>query len=282
MAFSLQSTIPKLVSGKILRDLEKSLVATKICTAPIDAPITKMGDTVYFPSMAAPTITAYTGADFTYESVKDAQIAMLIDKAYSFSFQILDVDNFQASMDIQGGQIDAATYGLRDTIDSSIFDLDTGAGTILTEAGVTSVTIFSAIARMARVLDEANVSSMGRWLAISPIVKERLLLAGVKFQIHDGLDGVSDGTKFADFLGFKVYVSNNINFTSTGETQVPNILGGSQNSIAFAQQILKTKVVDIQNNFAVGCAGLAVWGAKIVKQKEVVSNALTFVAETTI
>jgi hypothetical protein len=278
MSISLQGVIPKLISAKVLRDLEKNLVATKICTAPINAPITKMGDTVYFPSMASPTITAYTGADITFENIKDASTALLIDKAYSYSFQILDVDNFQAQIDVAGGCVESAMYGLRDTMDAAVFDLDTQAGNILTEAGVTSVTIQSAIARMARTLDEQNVPSNGRWLAISPIVKERMVLAGIYFKTLESIGTL----EVADYLGFKVYVSNNINFTSTGETQVPNILAGSTNSIAFAQQIVKSAVVEREANFGTGYKGLAVWGAKVIKPKELVSNALTFVAETVI
>lgn len=278
MAIYLQSTVPKLVAAKILRDLEKNLIATKICTAPIDAPITKMGDTVYFPSMADPTVTAYTGADITFENITDAQIAMLIDKAYYTAFQILDIDNFQSQIDISGGQVERAMYKLRDTMDATVFDLDTQAGTALTEAGVTSVTLQSSIARMARTLDEANVPSTGRWLAISPIVKERMVLAGIYFKTMEALGTL----EIADYLGFKVYVSNNLNFTSSGETQVPNILAGSTNAIAFAQQILKAQVIDIEKNFGQGYKSLAVWGTKVVKPKELVSSALTFVAESVI
>ena len=42
------NSIPKLVSTKILRTLENELLAKKICTMEPDAPIKKVGDTVYF------------------------------------------------------------------------------------------------------------------------------------------------------------------------------------------------------------------------------------------
>jgi hypothetical protein len=281
MAYSLTATIPKLIDGKILRDLEKNLIAKQICTAKTDTPIKNQGDTVYFSSLADPTIGNYTGADFTYEAVKDAQIAMLIDQAKYFAFKINDVDKFQSIIDVQGSQIDRAMYGLRDAADTFLFGKYADAGTQLTEAGVTSATILSSVARISRVLDEKNVPTTGRWLAISPIVKERMVLAGIKFQIVNGGDFVG-GFEFADYLGFKVYVSNNVNYTSTDETQVVSVMAGSANAICFADQIMKTKMTDLPFNFEMGCAGLYTYGAKVVKQKELVTSTLTFVSETAI
>lgn len=276
MAINLQAVIPKLVSGKILRDLEKNLIARKICTAEPDAPITKMGDTLTFSSFAPVAIRDYTGADITIDHTYDASITMLVDKMKYFGFDILDVDAFQAKIDISGGQVDSAMYGLRDVMDQAVFDLDTQAGTILTEAGVTSVTMQSSILRMAQVLDEQNVPANSRWLVISPIVKSRMIAAGIYFKTLDSLGTL----EVADYLGFKVYMSNNINYTSSGETQVPNILAGSTNAIAFAQQILRSEIVRQEKNFADTYKGLCVYGCKVIKPKELVSSALTFVAET--
>lgn len=280
MAINAINVIPKLYSTKILRTLENNLIAKKICPMDPGAPITKMGDTVYFPSLADPTVTTYTGS-VSYEEVDDAKVALLIDQAKYFAFQVDDIDQAQASIDIKGSQAERAAYMLRDTMDAFILGKYAEAGTQVTEAGVTSATILSAVARMARILDEKNVPENARWLVINPLVKERMILAGIKFQIENGGAGGS-GLAYAEYLGFKVYVSNNVNKTSSDETQVVSVLAGSENAIVFAQQLMKTRAMELESSFKTGISGLAVFGAKVLKPQELVLNTMTFVSESAI
>jgi hypothetical protein len=282
MAINSINVIPKLYSGKILRTLENNLVAKKICPMSPSAEITKMGDTVYFPSLADPTIGTYTGAAFTYEDVDDAKTALLIDQYKYFAFQVDDIDTAQASIDIKGSQAERAAYKLRDTIDAAILARYVDAGTSLIESAVTSATILSSIARIGRALDEKNVMANDRWLVINPIVKERMILAGIKFQIENGGTGMDGGISFCDYLDFKVYVSNNLYKTGTDETQVAYVMGGSTNSIMFAQQIMKTRAMELQTSFKMGVSGLVTYGIKTIKPQELVTNVMTFAAESAI
>lgn len=280
MAINSINVIPKLYSTKILRTLENNLIAKKICPMDPGAPITKMGDTVYFPALADPTVANYTGS-VSYEEVDDAKVALLIDQAKYFAFQVDDIDQAQANIDIKGSQAERAAYKLRDTMDAFILGKYSEAGTALTESGVTSATILSSIARIARVLDEKNVPENERWLVINPIVKERMILAGIKFQIENGGAGDS-GLSFADYLNMKVYVSNNLHKTGSDETQVAYVMAGSNNAIVFAEQLVKTRMMELESSFKVGVSGLAVYGAKVLKPQELVVSALTMAAETAI
>jgi len=282
MAIATPNTIPKLYEAKILRTLEKNLVAKKLCNAKTSSPITKYGDTVYFPSLADPTIGNYTGADFTYEDLQDAQLAMFIDQQKYFAFRVDDIDEAQSVMDMKNSQLDRAAYGLRDEADKRVFTHYAEAHNQLTEAGVTSATIFSSIARIARVLDEQNVPANQRWMAINPIVKERMVLAGIRFQVENGGEGINGGVQFADYLDFKVYVSNNLHTTGADETQVAYVMAGSDNAIAFADQLMNTRIMPLERSFKMGCSGLYVYGSKVIKAKELVTSAMTFAAESTI
>lgn len=276
------NVIPKLYSTKILRTLENNLVAKKICPMAPAAEISKMGDVVYFPALADPTIGTYTGAAFTYEDVDDAKVALAIDQYKYFAFQVDDIDQAQANIDIKGSQAERAAYKLRDTMDAFILGKYSEAGTSLTESGVTSATILSSLARISRALDEKNVPSQSKWLVINPIVKERMILAGIKFQIENGGTGMDGGLSFAEYLDFRVYVSNNLYKTGSDETQVAYVMGGSDNAIVFAEQIMKTRMMELETSFKMGISGLAAYGGKVIKPNELVVNALTFAAESAI
>lgn len=275
---ALINTIPKLWDAKIQRDLEKLLVGKKICTAPITGEIKKMGDTVYFPSLGDPTIAAYTGS-ISYESMADGQVALLIDQKSHYAFKLEDLEQAQAITDIKGSQVERAAYGLRNAADAFIFGKYAEAGTSLTSAAVTSATILSRISRLSRVLDEANVTGK-KWLVIPPVVKEKMILAGIKFMMEEGGAGV--GLEFCNYLDFNVYVSNNLNTSSSLETQVIDVMAGSENAIAFAQQYMETRMMQLESSFAVGCSGLMVYGAKVIKPKELVVDRMTMAAETAI
>jgi len=108
-----------------------------------------------------------------------------------------------------------------------------------------------------------------------------MILAGIKFQIENGGAGDS-GVMFADYLNLKVYVSNNLYKTGTDETQVAYVMAGSNNSIVFAQQLMKTRMMELESSFKTGISGLSVYGGKVLKPQELVVNALTFAAESAI
>jgi hypothetical protein len=56
----------------------------------------------------------------------------------------------------------------------------------------------------------------------------------------------------------------------------------SRNAIAFAEQIVETRAMDLEDSFAVGVSGLHVFGAKVVKPNEMVVGTFTYAAETAI
>ena len=99
--------IPELYTAGVYRTLQDHLVMKKVCKAQIDAPIKKMGDTVYFTGLADPTISSYTGT-LSAEDLIDDQIAMLIDKTSTFCFKVQDVDKLMAKADTKGSQTQRA------------------------------------------------------------------------------------------------------------------------------------------------------------------------------
>ena len=276
------SSIPKLVSTKILMTLHNDLIAKKICTMDTGSQITKQGDTVTFTGLTRPTIAAYTGS-LTYETLEDAGVTLLIDQKNSYAFKVDDIEALQSIIDVKGTCVEEAAYGLRDAADKYVFGLHAGAGTTIT-ATVSETIALSTTATTVRKLEEANVKPGQRWMVIPPWYAEKLRLAGIKFQINNGMNGEKGGLSFTNYLDTDIYVSNNLVTTGAEGSYNTKCLAGSYNSIVYAEQILKSRFIpELEGSFSGGASGLHVFGARVLKSAELVTvNATQASASTTI
>jgi hypothetical protein len=276
------SSIPKLVSTKLMMDNHNELVAKKICTMDTGSQITKFGDTVTFPGMAKPTISAYTGT-ITTQNLVDAGATMVIDQQNYYSFYVDDIEAFRSVIDLKGTSLSEASYGLLDTADKYVFGLHAGAGTTIT-ATVSETIALSTTSTVIRKLTEANVKFGQRWMVIPPWYAEKLDLANVKFAIkNSGAEGSKDtGVLWANFNGCDLYVSNNLVTTGAEGSYVTQCLAGSYNSIVYADQIVKSRYLpEVAGSFKGQCDGLHVFAAKVLKPKELVRIAATQAAAST-
>ena len=267
----LSASIPKLISGKILRELKNKLVAKQICTMEPDAPIKKKGDTVYFTGLADPTEQEYNGT-INYEDLEDGSIGMLIDQDRYVAFKIEDLDDFQSQLDVKGSQVDRAMYVLRNRADKFILELvkDPELQQFIPSTGgnvVTSGNVMSYIADGIEFLDENNVMGGMRWMVITPWMKQKLMLSGIAFQINNGMDGQTGGLSYANYQDTLLLVSNNVYRDGEG---FDYMCAGSYNAIGFYDQMLKSRVKELENSFEMGYASRYVYGGKILKRKEVV------------
>lgn len=263
------NSIPKLVSTKLLMTLHNNLVAKKICTMDTGSQIKKLGDSVTFTGLARPTISPYTGT-IVPETLEDAGITLMIDQKNYYAFYIDDIQAFQSVIDIKGTTIEEAAYALRDTADKYVLGLYADANTTIT-ATVSEVIALSTTSTVCRKLEEANVKPGQRWMVIPPWYKEKLVLAGVKFSILEGVAGAKDGMSWANEWDTDFYVSNNLTTTGAEGSYNTQCLAGSYNSIVYAEQILKSRVNEnVAGSFATQCDGLHVFGAKVIRPAELV------------
>jgi hypothetical protein len=272
--------IPELYDASIYRTLEDNLVLKKICTAPIKAPIKEYGDTVYFTDLADPTVTAYTGT-LTAEDLIDSQIAMLIDKTSTFCFKVQDIDGLMANVDVKGSQTERAAYMIKDAMEKTVFQnvgTYANAGTALT-ATVTSATAIGAVSEIARQLYENNVQENNMWILLPPWMMIKLKLAGIAFEINNGLNG-KGGMFWSKDLGFDTYISNTVYNSGSQASPVSVALGGSYQAIGFAEKQLKTRSIELAAARATQLDGGIVWGYKVIKGRELSKSTLTWGAET--
>jgi len=277
---SISNFIPQIWSTKILRTLEDNLVGKRICTLESEGEIKKFGDTVIFNGLADPTISSYSGSSISYEALQDASVVLQINQQDYFAFKIGDIEKAQANVDIKGSQADRAAYKLQQSADTDIVGLYAQAG--LTSSGtITSANIFSKVGEVQQSLAQNNVSDSDMWMVIPPWIRLKLELAGVKFQIANGVNGTG-GMAWTDALGFDIYVTNQVANTGTVATPISKVMAGSYNSIAFASQIMETEAIRLESTFDTGVRGLHVYGAKVIQPNLLHTATFTYSAETTI
>ena len=263
--------LPKLIAAQLLRVLEDNLVAKKICNMDTSSEIKKKGDTVTFVNLTPPTIKDYTGT-VSYENMATGGVNLVIDQSKYYAFTVDDIESLQSAIDLKSGQVEQAAYALQKIADQYVLGLYAQAGnTVAAAAAITPANILAAIGEFATALAEKNVPEKDMWITLPPWAKTYLSLAGVKFQVNNGTNG--KGTMaYTDQLGFDVYVSNNIKTTGSGATAKYNIMGGSYNSIVYAEQILDSEIIRLESKFADGARGLHVYGAKVVKPAELATS----------
>lgn len=259
------NSIEKVISAEILRTNEDNLLANKICNTEFVGDIKNKGDSVVFVGLSDPTVYDYNGT-VTYEDIDDAATQLLVDQDKAFSFKIKDIEALRSSIGLQESQTKRASYLLKNEVDTYVFGLYGEAGTAMSAVSVTPANVLSTIASMKQALEEANVPDGKTWIVVPPFIKTKLMLAGIKFQINNGVNGTG-AVAFTDELGCDIFVSNQL-AVSGGNTMM---LAGSYSSIAYAEQVLETQVIDrLENSFDKAVRGRLVFGAKVIHPAELV------------
>ena len=259
------NSIEKIISAEILRTNEDNLLANTICNTDFTGDIKNRGDSVTFIGLNDPTVYDYEGS-IVYEDIDDASLTLAIDQDKAFSFKVKDIEALRSSIGLEDSQTKRASYLLKNEVDTYVFSLWNEAGVILPEAEITPDNVISIVAAMKQRLEEANVPDGRTWIVVPPFIKTKLMLAGIKFQINNGVNGTG-AVAFTDELGCDIFVSNQL-ATADGNTMM---LAGSYSAIAYAEQVLETQVLDrLEGSFDKAVRGRLVFGAKVIKPNELV------------
>lgn len=274
--------IPQIWDTSVQRTLEDNLVALKISRTRPRKGAMKAGDTVYFNGLADPTVGDYTGS-LTYETLDSGTVALLIDQQKQYAFKVTDVEQAMANVDLKGSQTSRAAYQLKKEVDTYVMGLYTEAdtGNVITDATTDSATILSDVSSTVRKLEEQNVMEGNMWVCIPPWVKEKLILAGVVFQINNGTNekGIM---AWANYLGIDMFVTNQVVNLGTAAAPQSQCMFGAYDAIVYDNVLEKSRMMELESSFDYGCSGLTVFGAKVIRPKELGYMNLTYAAETAI
>ncbi|NLN56362.1 MAG: hypothetical protein GX148_08750 [Clostridiales bacterium] len=259
------NSIEKIISAEILRTNEDNLIANRICNTTFRGEIKNAGDSVTFIGLNEPTVDDYTGT-ISYESIDDTAITLNIDKDKYFAFKVKDLEELRSSIGLKHSQTKRASYNLKKAVDSYVLGLYGYAGASLQQATVTPQNALTVVAEMKEALEKANVPDGQSWIVVPPFLKTKLILAGIKFSVNQGINGTG-AIGYTNELGCDLFVSNQL--ATVGN--VCYALAGSYSAIAYAEQILETQIIDhLENSFDAAVRGRIVFGAKVIKPEELV------------
>jgi hypothetical protein len=261
---------PEIWSAELLVALRKRLVYAQpgVVNRDYEGEISQAGDTVRITSISDPTVATYTPnvTVITPEELTDAQRTLVIDQAKYFAFQVDDVDARQAKGNVMPTAMQRAAYKLADQADQFVVALYTGAqsANALGTVAVTSAAIAEAqIIALKVKLDEANVTTEGRYVAVPPWYHALLLASDhfVRLDASGTTEALRNGVVMRGF-GFDILVTNNAPLV-TGDDYA--VMAGVSSAITFAEQINKVEAYRPEAKFADAVKGLYLYGAKLVR-----------------
>ena len=138
------------------------------------------------------------------------------------------------------------------------------------------------VARMARLLDQQQVDTAGRWLVVDPVFMEILRDEDSRFMNADFGEsgGLRNGLTVKNFHGFRLYSSSNLPKVGTGPgtsgtaNQNANygiLVAGHDSAVATAEQINKTETYRDPDSFADIVRGMHLYGRKILRPEAIVT-----------
>ena len=290
--------LPAIYSKKVLNFFRKSSVIEAVTNTDYAGEISAFGDSVKI--IKEPTITVHQyerGADVAATKLTDEETTLVVDVANAFKFIVDDIESKMSHVNFKEVAASSAAYALKDAFDAGVLstlvdgaalytdadhvlgadsstklaaNLYDGAGAIDLNSGETDP--LDVLARMARLLDEANVPEEGRYIVAGPAFYEQLSQSNSKLLSVDfnaGQGSIRNGLVTSGKLrGFSMYRSNNMP-AQTNATGV--IVAGHMSACATAQTITSTEVIRDPDSFGDICRGLHVYGAKVLRPEALVT-----------
>ena len=265
---ALNNFIPTVWSETLFKELDKEYVAVRNCNREFEGDIRRCGDTVNIQSIGDVSVFTYTkNTDMTAPQTLDSSRSTLtISEMKGFNFQIDDVDKAQAKPAVMQAAMREAASALADTADAYVYKLysKVASGNTITNAALDHEGVIDLLLSARKAMLENNVGSGTQTvLEVSPDIAAKILKAKI-LQSTDNGELMENGY-LGSFLGFRIYVSNNIQKDGSGYYKC---FARTKRAIAFAEQLSEVEAYRPEKRFADAVKGLHLYGAGIVYPKE--------------
>lgn len=279
--------IPQVWSGKLVEKLYISTVFAEISNTDYEGEIKNKGDTVEIRTTPSITINDYEiGGGLTYEKPTSDKVELHIDKAKYFAFEINDVDEYQADIQLMDDWSDDAGQQMKIAIDAQILGdvyADVAAENAGAAAGeisgsydlgetdapfaITKDNVLDYIVDTGSVLDEQNVPDTDRWIVIPTWMSGMLKKSDLRDAsiMGDATSAFRNG-KLGTLDRYTVYKSNNMSRVTdpTTTNQATNLIFGHKKALTFASQMTKMEQIDNPDDFGQLIRGLNVFGYEVI------------------
>lgn len=263
--------IPTVWSETLYRELDREYVAVKNCSRDFEGDIKNVGDSVKIVGISPITVFDYTkNTNMSAPAeLTDNQRMLLIEKAKAFNFAIDDIDRAQTTPKLMTEAMRRAASALANEADKYVFSLHSQvtAANTKTVTGLTSSNVVDMLLDVRQKLLENDVPGNEEIiLEVPPVVASAI----IKAKIVSGTDNTEalDKGCLGTFLGFKIYVSNNVANVTVSNVVHYKCFARTKRAVTFAEQLNEIEAYRPELRFADAVKGLHLYGAKIVYPKE--------------
>jgi len=260
-------------SETLLRSLDREYIGVRNCSRDFEGDIKNQGDTVKICGITGVNTFEYTkNTDFanTLQTLTSTAQTLSISQAMAFNFQIDDVDRAQQNPKLMQHAMSEAASALADAADKYVYGLYAGVASRqkISMDDVTTYKIPDLLLAAREKLMSVNVPAEAELsLEVPPIVATRILKS--RMLSGDNSEALTTGC-IGSYLGFKVYVSNNVQSVDEDGVIRHKCFARTGRAITFAEQLNNVEAYRPENRFADAVKGLHLYGAKIVYSGELV------------
>ena len=279
--------IPSIWSGKLVEKLYARTAFAEVSNTLYEGSIKGAGDTVQIRTTPSIVINDYEiGGGLTYEKPVSDKVELQIDQAKSFSFEVNDVDAYQADIKLMEGWSDDAGQQMKIAIDKDISayayteaaaenagataGVESGSlnlGVAGTPVAITKTDILDVLVDCGTALDEQNVPDEGRYIMLPAWMNGMLKKSDLRDAsiMGDATSAFRNG-KIGMLDRFSVYVNNNMSTVTDDGTdnQATNVIFGHKKALTFASQMTNMETLPNPSDFGKLIRGLNVYGRKVI------------------
>lgn len=269
----------KIWSKAIDKELERAFVFADGTNQQYSGEIKGLGDTVRILGVGKPTVTEHDliDGDITLsapEKVSDTSVSLVVDKASYFNYGVGDIDKAQGAGKVMASLNDEASQEVANKIDQYIANLvHPDYNTIGVQAfGATQVSNSNILSTMDAVqakLYENDVNPATEVEMIVPPSIYMLFRQAYQAKDTDNSEYLTNG-KVARYGNMTLKMSNNVAHKTVSSKEHYYIQVRTKRAIALAMSEAHTEAYRPEASFSDAVKGFKLYGAKIVRPKELV------------
>jgi hypothetical protein len=278
---SVENFKPTIWSDLIFMEYDKSLVFAPLMNRDYEGEIQAGGSSVKINEIGDVTTKAYTGT-VAYEDPKDASKFLLIDQEFYAAVKVEDIDQAQAKPKVMAKIANRIGVSLAETMDEYLASLSaeagitSGLGTEAVPISITSANVTNYLSLVAQGMDEQNCPQGGRVAVVPPWFVQKLTLAKITLDTNNS-DTLSTGF-VGNYYGFDLFMSNSVEHNAAVWYKPMFFL--RNDSIAFAEQLVRTEGMRAENSFSDLMRSLTVYGGKVTRPNSLAVLTCAFGAES--
>ena len=269
----------KIWSKAIDKELERAFVFADGTNQSYSGEIKGLGDTVRILGVGKPTVTEHDliNGDITLstpEKVSDTSVSLVVEKAAYFNYAVGDIDKMQGAGKVMAALNDEASQEVANKIDCYISDLVNPDKAIVgvqsyTKTNVTNANVMATFDACQAMLYANDVSPATEVEMIIPPWLYMLFRQAYQNKDTDNSEYLTNG-KVARYGNMTIKMSNNVTIKNDGTRDVYYVQVRTKRALAFAASEAHTEAYRPEASFSDAVKGFKLYGAKIVRPKELV------------